>query len=193
MSGQLDLFAPAIEPVTVEPTRDVVRGGAGSAEVPRHTHVPSPRPRPLDSDEEWLTTLRVAEGQIRWRSWTQPHPLPLEKRPGECDGGSSDCWYDSTGVGFGRGERKRRATWLALLRGLREQREQEPHIADARDLAHAYSALETYDRYYIREGGSATSYGDRDDWRERVALPHFERLKAIIEELGGDPSLGRSA
>jgi hypothetical protein len=193
MSGQLDLFAPPIERIGVEPTRDVIYRGARSPEVPRHAHVPSARPRPLEEDEEWLMALRIAEGQIRWRSWTQPHPLPLEERPHDCVGGGPSYWYDSKGVGVGDFSSRRYASWPALLRGLREQREHEPHVADARDLAHAYSALDTYDRYYIREGGSATSYGDRDDWRERVAIPHFAKLKEIIEKLGGDPTLGGSA
>jgi hypothetical protein len=195
MSSQLDLFAPAIEALSMEPTRDVLCRGPGTSEVRAHTYVPSPRPRTLHSDKEWLMALRVAEGEIRWRSWTQPHPLPLDKRPDDCSGGSLNCWYDSKGVGFASdvGQQRRYATWPALLRGLREQREHEPHIADARDLAHAYSALETYDRYYIRDGGSAVSGCDRDDWRQRVALPHFARLKAIIEKLGGDPTLGTSA
>jgi hypothetical protein len=199
MSGQLGLFAPPIERITVAPTRDVVYRGAGSSEVPRHTYVPSPTPRALASEEDWLLALMVAEGQIRWASWTQPHPLPLATRPdstgGKSLGGGAWVDYGTKGVAVrrSRGGALRYAPWASLLRGLREQRDQEPHIADARDLAHAYSALDTYDRYYIRDGGSATSYGDRDDWRERVAIPHFTRLKAIIEDLGGDPTLGGSA
>jgi hypothetical protein len=152
MSGQLDLFAPPIEAITVEPTRDVIFRGAGSSEVPRHTFIPTPRPRVLH-DDDWMLALGVAERQIRWWSWTRPHPLPLDERPDSVGGHSlgDRRWidYGSKGVAVRDrlGGEYRCASWAFLLKGLREQREAEPHIADARDLAHAYSALETYDRY----------------------------------------------
>jgi hypothetical protein len=192
MSAQLDLFAPVIEVIVIEPTRDVIHRGAKAKRVPPHSHVPSRRPRLLHTDEEWLSCLRIAERQIRWRRWTQPHPLPLDSRPEECVGGGPGHWYDAKGVGVGEFSSRRYATWPALLRGLEEQRDREPHVADARDLAAAYHALEQYDRFYVRDGGSVIGGGTRldgDDWRERVAIPHLAKLREIVERLGGDPTL----
>lgn len=113
-----------------------------------------------------------------------------EGRPEECVGGGGTFSYDGKGVAVvsqGRFD-KRYASWPALLRGLGTQREAEPHVADARDLAAAYHALEQYDRFYVRDGGSVTHGGD-PAWRERVAVPHLARLQAIVEKLGGEPAI----
>lgn len=187
MTAQLDLFATPIESLSIEPTRDVIRRGASAEAVTAHQHVPSRRPPALTSDEEWLLALSVAEAQIRWRSWTQSHPIPLDEKPRECVGGGPGCFYDGKGVALGSWCERRYATWPALLRGLREQRAREPHVADARDLAHAFSALETYHRYYLAERPAAGT-AEGPGWREEVAVPHFARLKAIIAGLGGDPT-----
>lgn len=182
---QLDIFAAPVEVVVIQPTRDVVYRGARAEGIPRHAHVPSHRPKALLSDEEWLRVLVVAEVQIRWKSWTCPHPLPLDSKPEDCVGGGKDFWYDGKGVALGRWEGDTRyAPWPALLRGLREQREAEPHIADARDLAAAYHATDQYDRFYIRDGGSVPG---NPEWRERVSVPHFAHLRETIAQLGGDP------
>jgi len=78
--------------------------------------------------------------------------------------------------------------WPVLLRGLRGQRERETRVAEARDLAHAYYALEQYDRFYVRRGGSVIG-GNDQGWRERVAIPYLAKLKRIVIDLGGDPDL----
>lgn len=193
MTVQMDLFAPVVERFSVEPTSAVIVHGAKAAGVPRHTFVPAPRPDSMHSDEEWLTVLEVAEEQIRYKNWTRPHPLPLDEKPADCEGGYySDrlqCEYSSgKGVCLIDPEWSSRCVkWPVLLRGLRAQREQEPHIADARDLAAAYRAHETYDRYFVRDGGSVP--GRNDGFRERVAIPHLARLRQIIIDLGGDPDL----
>lgn len=183
--SQLDLLAAPVMRVVVEPTPDVIRMGAHCA--PHHECVPSKRPKALRSDEEWLFVLRVAEEQIRWRSWSMPHPLPLE-RPDDILGGSNGEWHDGKGVAIvdgGRSAERRYASWPALLRGLREQREREPHIADARDLAAAYHAAEQYHRFYLADPPKVAS--DDDGWREEIAEPHFARLIETIADLGGDP------
>jgi len=186
---QLDLFAPPVETVVVEPAREVIRRGASAGSVPSHEYVPEPRPRSMHTDEEWLGALSTAEGLIRWKSWTQPHPLPLDERPHECVGGGGDYWHDGKGVAAGAWNDRRYATWPALLKGLQAQREHEPHIADARDLAHAYHALEQYDGFYVRDGGSVAGHGDSDEWRQRVAVPHLAHLKQVVVDLGGDPGM----
>jgi hypothetical protein len=173
---------PPVEAVTVEPTAEIVRRGASAPSVPTHTFVPTPLPKSMHTDEEWLSALAEAERIIRWKSWTQPSPLPLDAKPDDCVGGAREIWHDAKGVCVGRRAEARYASWPALLKGLRLQREHEPHIADARDLAHAYSATETYCRYYIREDA---------EWGDGPVAPaqrtHFEKLKAIIAGLGGNP------
>ena len=185
MSAQLDIFAQPRE-ITIEPTREVIRLGAKAA--PAHEHVPSPRPKALHSDDEWLLVLRTAEEQcIRWRSWSIPHPLPLDEKPRECEGGNGEVCYTGKGVAIidRGGERERRwASWSALLRGLRAQRDREPHVADARDLAAAYHAAATYWRYYLSEPPVVEA--DDDDFQVR-ATSHFAGLKDVIAKLGGDP------
>jgi hypothetical protein len=66
------------------------------------------------------------------------------------------------------------ATWPQLLRALAAQRQDEPRIARARDLAEAYHYLSYYSR----------AYGTPDD-----APPHLlENLCRAIRGLGGDPT-----
>lgn len=186
---QLDLFAPVAEAIVIQPTRDVVYRGAFAPAVPVHTFAPRPRPRAMPTDADWLGVLLEAERCIRWRSWQRPHPLPIDKRPEECVGGGPRFWHDSKGVGLGVHHRDGLATWPVLLRGLAEQRKHEPDVADARDLAAAYHALEQYDRFYVHDGGSVIGGGDQVEWRERVAVPHLAKLRAIVEKLGGDPDV----
>lgn len=189
MTAQMSLLAPPVERLTVEPTREVVVRGASASGVPRHAHVPS-RPSAMHTDEEWLGALEIAERKIRWWFWTCPHPLPLDEKP-TVNGGGGGFHYDSKGVAVWSGGERRYVSWPQLLRGLREQRDQEPHIADARDLAAAYHSAETYDRYYVRDGGSVSPRSE--EHRERVAIPHLKRLHQIIRDLGGDPDLAVAA
>jgi len=66
------------------------------------------------------------------------------------------------------------ATWPQLLRALAAQREDEPHVARARDLAEAYHYLSYYSR----------AYGTPADAPPRL----LENLRMAIGELGGDPA-----
>ena len=188
VASQLDLLAARVERITVEPTPEVIRLGARRA--PDHECVPSKRPKDLHSDEEWLFVLRFAEELIRWRSWTHPHPLPLDRRPDDCVGGAGRAWYDGKGVAIAEQGKRRYASWPALLRGLREQREREPHIADARDLAAAYHAAEQYHRFYLADPPEIPVVAG--GWCEEVAEPHFDRLLAAVADLGGDPGFCRT-
>lgn len=185
-NAQLDFFAPTLERILVEPNPEVLHLGARASGVPVHEHVPSRRPNSLQTDDEWLGALSVAEELIRWRAWEQPRLL-LDEPPGECIGGSGGFWFDAKGVMVREGAERRYARWSALLRGLGEQREGEPDVADARDLAHAYHALDQYDRFYVRGGGSVDG-GSDPDWRERIAIPHLAEMTQAIAELGGDPA-----
>jgi hypothetical protein len=67
------------------------------------------------------------------------------------------------------------ATWSQLLRALRAQREQEPHVAQARDLAEAYHYLDYYRR----------AYGTPADASHRLLASIRDEIRA----LGGDPAL----
>jgi hypothetical protein len=180
---QLGLLAGPVEEVAIEPTSEILYAGAGARSVPSHRHVPAPRPEALATDEEWLRVLAIAEGLIRWRHWPHPHPLPLEEVP-DVVGGTSDSWHDRNGVALGARGRKRLVRWPALFRGLAEQRAHEPHIADARDLAHAYKAAATYRRYYLGEHPEVA--GGDEEFRSR-AEAHLRALVEIIAALGGDP------
>jgi hypothetical protein len=66
-----------------------------------------------------------------------------------------------------------------VLAGRREQREVEPEIARARDLAEAYHYLDYYGRVYA-------DLPWREDW---TPVPLIARLAAEARELGGDPTL----
>jgi hypothetical protein len=66
------------------------------------------------------------------------------------------------------------ATWPQLLRALAAQREDEPHVARARDLAEAYHYLSYYSR----------AYGTPADAPPRL----LENLRMAIGELGADPA-----
>jgi len=71
------------------------------------------------------------------------------------------------------------ATWPRLLAGRAEQREVEPDVARARDLAEAYHYLDYY-------GGVYEEPEESDEWSP---VPLIRRLAAEARELGGDPTL----
>jgi hypothetical protein len=85
--------------------------------------------------------------------------------------GQDSITADGTGISDYRSGES--ATWPQLLRALAAQREDEPHVASARDLAQAYKYLSYYSR----------AYGTPDDAPPQM----LEHLRAAIRELGGDP------
>jgi hypothetical protein len=175
MSGQLSLLgdAAAEETVGVAPTPRVLVHGANAPEVPRHRDV-----GPLGSAgvETVRLMLALAEAALRYNQAPDPRLVVPENR-GRGIGsngpiGRNSLTADGTGIrDFRTGES---ASWPQLLRALAAQRQDEPHVARARDLAEAYHYLS----YYAR------AYGTPDD-----APPHLlENLRVAIRGLGGDPA-----
>jgi hypothetical protein len=90
--------------------------------------------RMLDFAED---ALRYSQGPARTLDLTTTHGAgtngPIGRGNLHADSKGVEDWHT-----------KERATWPQLLRGLRAQREAEPRIAQARDLAEAYHYLHAY-------------------------------------------------
>lgn len=182
------LAASAEERLEVPVCWEVLFYGAG-ARVDRgrgkrlfpHRHVPSP-PARFPHEDEWLTALDFAEEARRYNQAGCAR-LDLSKR----DGAGSNGPVGRGGprgpmlMASGRGVEVdgRLATWPQLLAGRQEQREVEPEIARARDLAAAYHYLDYYGRVYA----------EPDPDEEWSPVPLIRRLAHEARELGGDPSL----
>jgi hypothetical protein len=179
----LALFAPLL----VEPTAEVLRCGArargdrGRGELLfAHRHLP-PRPSTVAEDPTWSAMIDLAEEAARS---DQPTVAVLDLHPGGRGGysgvmGHGGLLLDSRGCHFfSSGDH---ATWARLLAALRTRRGAEPEIARARDLAHAYHALDYYGRVY----GDHEEY-DSAGWRPE---PLIARLALQVLDLGGDPIL----
>ena len=174
MDDQLSLLGDAVadETVTVSPTRAVLMHGASAREVPRHRDV-----GPIGSAgaETAARMLALAENALRYNQAPSPRlVVDPEKRKGLGSNGpmgANSLMADNTAIrDYKTGET---ATWPQLLRALAAQREDEPHIARARDLAHAYHYLSYYSR----------AYGTPADAPPAL----IASLRASITELGGDP------
>lgn len=189
MSAQMSLLArPAETRLEVPTSWEVLYYGA-SARAQRgrgeplfpHRHVPAPPPK-LPEEADWLAALDFAEEARRYNQAGRAR-LDLSKR----DGAGSNGPMGRGGPGgpmlmaSGRGVEAdgRLATWPQLLAGRREQREVEPEVACARDLAEAYHYLDYYGRVYAEPQPD-------DKWSP---VPLIARLATEARELGGDPSL----
>ncbi len=189
MSTQMSLLAPPAEgPLEVPVCWTVLYYGAdaradrgrGEPLFP-HRHVPSPPPKVPD-EGEWLAALDFAEDARRFNQ-AGCAVLDLSKRDGAGSNGpmgrggpgSPSLMASSRGVEVNG----RLATWPQLLKGRREQREVEPEVARARDLAEAYHYLDYY-------GGVYDEPEEGDEWSP---VPLIRRLAAEARELGGDPTL----
>jgi hypothetical protein len=175
MGEQLSLLgdAAADEAVRVAPTPRVLVYGANAPEVPRHRDAGRLGSAGVQTAR---LMLALAEDALRYNQAPNPRLVVPDKR-GRGIGsngpiGRDLLTADSKGIrDFQTGES---ATWPQLLRALAAQREDEPHVARARDLAEAYHYLSYYSR----------AYGTPDD-----APPKFlDNLRAAIRELGGDPA-----
>jgi hypothetical protein len=126
-----------------------------------HQYVPSP-PAKLPDEAEWLVALDFAEEARRYNQ-AGCAVLDLSKRDGAGSngpmgrGGPSGPMLMASSRGVEVDGRL--ATWPQLLGGRREQREIEPQVARARDLAEAYHYLDYYGRVY--EGPSPATSGAR--------------------------------
>lgn len=154
-------------------------GGRGEPLFP-HRHVPSP-PSRLPDEREWLAALDFAETARRYNQAGRA-VLDLSQR----DGAGSNGPMGTGGPGrpslmaSSRGVEVegRLASWPQLLKGRQEQRDVEPEVARARDLAAAYHYLDYYGRVYAEPE-------EGDKWGP---VPLIRRLATEARELGGDPS-----
>jgi hypothetical protein len=146
-----------------------------------HRFVPAP-PAKLPDEAEWLVALDFAEEARRYNQAGCAR-LDLSKRDGAGSngpmgqGGPSGPMLMASSRGVEVDGRL--ATWPQLLGGRREQREVEPEVARARDLAEAYHYLDYYGRVYAEPEPD-------DEWSP---VPFIRRLALEARQLGGDPSL----
>ena len=166
----LSLMLEASPAIAVTPTRDVLIHGSRGRGVPKHKAIvqvagvsASTLKRMLDFAED---ALRYNQGPCRALDLTTTHGAgtngPIGHGNLHADSKGVEDWHT-----------KEHATWPQLLRALRAQREAEPRIAQARDLAEAYHYLHAY----------SFAYGTPAD----APPPLIAGIHAHIVALGGDP------
>jgi len=143
-----------------------------------HRHLP-PAPATMPGEGAWLAALDFAEEVRRYAQAPRP-VLDLAKSAYSGVSGRSgpdmpSLWASSRGIEVDGAL----ATWPRLLAGRAEQREVEPEVARARDLAEAYHYLDYF-------GGVYPEPTDGEEWSP---VPLIRRLAAEARELGGDPTL----
>lgn len=185
MSGQMNLLAPPSEAELEVPVcPQILLRGAGAydsrehAPLLPHRHLP-PAPPALPDEGAWLAALDFAEEVRRYAQAPRP-VLDLAKPAYSGVSGRSgpdmpSLWASSRGIEVDGAL----ATWPRLLAGRAEQREVEPEVARARDLAEAYHYLDYF-------GGVYPEPTDGEEWSP---VPLIRRLAAEARELGGDPTL----
>ena len=175
--------------IAVEPTRDVLLRGAdaisGGVFLFAHHHVPA-RPATVTGDPVWLAMLDLTEDARRYNQAGRA-VLDLTARNGAGSNGpigTGDLMLDGKGCENWRD--KSRATWPALLTGRREQRNAEPDIARARDLAEAYHYLDYYGHFHAQPDFLGNDQTVSGSWR---ADRFIAQLARQVLDLGGDPTL----
>jgi hypothetical protein len=185
VSGQMNLLAqPSEEKLEVPVCPAVLNFGSragrkhGTLEpLFHHLHIPR-RPAKLASDEHWLVALYFAEEVHRYDQSAQA-VLQLDAKVSRSPGGRRSfdeprLWHDSRGIEVD----DTLVSWAHLLAGRAEQREIEPDVARARDLAEAYHLLDYFGRVYDQ-------FSHREDWSP---VPLIRRLAEEARGLGGDPT-----
>jgi hypothetical protein len=175
---QLALWAPPL--IEVEPTRKVLVYGASAG--PSYTRHPDIGIR---DTEVALQALAFAEEGLRYNQAGRA-VLDCSARNGAGSNGpmgrsgpgQTSLELDGKGLHVRRPIRAS-VTWPRTLQALRDQREDEPEVATARDLASAYHYLDYYGHVY---GDPAVS----GDWRGDRFV---QRIASEVLELGGDPTL----
>jgi hypothetical protein len=188
MGGQMNLLAapvgaeievPVCPAVLYAGANALSEGGRGEP-LFAHRFVP---PAPPDTGERahWLAALEFAEGQLRYAQAPCARLVLSgpESRSSRCNGGISGpgrptLWASSRGVEVDG----RKLSWARVLAGRAEQRDAEPQIARARDLAHIYHLLDYYGH----------AYGEPAEGDEWSPVPLIVGLAERAYELGGDPS-----
>jgi hypothetical protein len=183
MTAQMSLLAPAgDQPIEVPICGSVLYAGASSCDSRRkplfpHRYVPA-MPRGIEAESDWLTVLNFAEGDCRYDQAPRARfkaTKPSRTGSGSCGPGAPRLTSLARGVEVNG----RLLGWSVVLAARTEQREVEPEVARARDLAQAYRYLDYYGRVYAEPT-------DGDEWSP---VPLMLRLAAEARELGGDPTL----
>jgi hypothetical protein len=176
MDEQLSLLgdAAATEAVSVAPTRLVLVHGAHAPQVPCHRDVGAIGSASVETARRML---ELTEDALRYNQAPDPRLIvPAKRTPGlGSNGPMGRGLLMASGAGISVFETGESATWPQLLRALAAQRQDEPHVARARDLAEAYHYL----KYYSR------AYGAPEDAPPKL----LDNLRAAIRDLGGDPTL----
>jgi len=188
MGGQMNLLAAPVDAeIEVPICRAVLCSGANARFEDRrgepllaHRFIP-PVPPGIDEETHWLTALDFAESQLRYAQapcarlvLSGPESRTSKCTGGTCGPGRPRMSASSRGIEID-GER---VSWARVLTGRAEQREAEPQIARARDLAHVYHLLDYYGQVYGEPSGC-------DEWSP---VPLIASLAERAYELGGDPS-----
>jgi len=189
VGGQMNLLAaPVGQAIEVPICPAVLYVGANArAEGGRgeplfaHRFAPPAPPAIGEPAAHWRAVLEFAEDQLRYAQAPSAKLILSgpECRTSRCTGGACGPGRPSLNASS-RGVEVdgRLLTWARVLAGRSEQRDAEPQIARARDLAHAYHLLDYYGHAYgePREG---------DEW---TPVPLIAGLAERAYELGGDPS-----
>lgn len=149
-----------------------------------HLHVPH-RPAKLARDEAWLLALDYAEEVHRFdqspRAVLRLDGKVSRSLGGRCGGGEPRLRHDSQGIKVDELLLK----WPRLLAARGEQREVEPEVARARDLAQAYRYLDYFGEVY----GEPEDREGFDGIGEQFSpVPLVRRLAEEAIELGGNPA-----
>lgn len=178
------LAQPSEEKIEVPICSAVLKHGSGAGrkrgtEEPLfpHLHIPK-RPAKLASDEHWLIALDYAEEVHRFDQ-SPGAVLQLDAKVSRSPGGRAcrgepRLWHGGSGIEVD----DVLLGWSRLLAGRGEQREIEPEVARARDLAQAYRYLDYFGEVYGRRP-------HRKDWSP---VPLIRELAEEARALGGDPT-----
>jgi len=187
MGGQMNLLsAPVGAEIEVPICPAVLYAGAnarseGGRGEPLFAHRFAPASPDIGERAHWLAALEFAEGELRYAQAPCARLVLSgpESRSSRCNGGTSGpgrptLWASSRGVEVDG----RKLSWARVLAGRAEQRDAEPQIARARDLAHVYHLLDYYGHAYSEPV-------EEDRWSP---VPLIVSLAERAYELGGDPS-----
>jgi hypothetical protein len=189
VGGQMNLLAaPVGQAIEVPICPAVLYVGANArAEGGRgeplfaHRFVPPAPPAIAEQAAHWPAVLEFAEDQLRYAQAPRARLVLSgpECRTSRCTGGACGTGRPSLSASpRGVEADGRLLTWARVLAGRSEQRDAEPQIARARDLAHAYHLLDYYGRAYVEPS-------EGEEWSP---VPLIAGLAERAYELGGDPS-----
>jgi hypothetical protein len=183
MSAQMNLLAPSEEKrIEVPVCGSVLYAGASSCNSQHkplfpHCHVPA-MPTEIEAESDWLAALNFAEGDCRYDQAPCARFKPTKPSrtgSGSCGPGAPRLMSLARGIEVN----DRLVSWSVVLAARTEQREMEPEVARARDLAQAYHYLDYYGHVY----------GEPEDGDSWSPVPLIQQIAAEARQLGGEPEL----